>query len=131
MAVSELLFSMSSNFLNEDGKEQGMFMAFITEDNDVRIEHSERETTLSDAEIAALEHPIWMPHMAKDNLHLHPGDTFTAVFGSRKFVFTVAGFYDTLLLDNTVHLRMWRYATVSWRTTIIRGRAVKNWQRNA
>ena len=33
MAVSELLYSMSSNFLNEAGKEQGMFMAFITEDN--------------------------------------------------------------------------------------------------
>ena len=101
IAVSELLYSMSGNYLNLAGKEQGMFMAFITEDNDAKFEHSERVTTLSDAEIGALEHPVWMPHMAKSNLMLKPGDTFTVVFGSRKYAFTVAGFYDTMFLDNT------------------------------
>ena len=101
VAVSELLYSMSSNFINTAGKEQGMFMAFITDDNNAKLEQSEHVSVLSDAEIAAMEHPIWMPYAAKDNLHLDPGDPFTVVFGSRKFAFTVAGFYDTMLLDNT------------------------------
>ena len=100
-AVSELLYSMSANYVNTAGKEQGMFMAFITAENEAKLQHSERVTTLSDAELAALEHPVWMPHAAKDNLHVNPGDTFTAVFGSRKYNFTVAGFYDTMFLDNT------------------------------
>ena len=57
-AVSELLFSMSTNYLDDKGKEQALYMAFITQDNENKLERAEIETTMSDAEIADIKHPI-------------------------------------------------------------------------
>lgn len=98
---SELLFSMSTNFINQLGKEQALFMAFITQDNHAKLERSELETALTDAELAAVEHPLYMPYTARTGLMLKPGDSFDVVFGSKKFAFTVVGFYDTALFDTT------------------------------
>jgi ABC-type antimicrobial peptide transport system permease subunit len=99
--TSELLYSMSTNYLDEKGKEQALYMGFITKDNEEKLEHSDIETTLSDAEIAELKHPIYMPFAAKDSLNYKVGDNFDMIFGTKKFSFTVAGFYDTVILDST------------------------------
>lgn len=96
---SNLLYSMNTSYLNAGGKEQSMFMAFTTEDYQKRIENLEIETTLTNAELAAIEHPIYFPQSAKASLGILPGDKFTMVYGSRKFEYTAAGYYETLLLD--------------------------------
>lgn len=100
-AVSELLYSMSTNYLDANDKEQALYMAFITEDNDEKFEKLKIETTLSDAEIADIAHPIYMPYDAEASLNCKVGDKFDMVYGTRRFSFTVAGFYDTVLFDST------------------------------
>ena len=99
-ATSEVLFSMSTNYINALGKEQALYMSFITEENEAKIQHAPIETKLSSEEIAALEHPIYMPYSVRDGLNYKEGDKFEMVYGTRKFTFTVAGFYDTAIFDS-------------------------------
>ena len=100
-AASELLFSMSTNYLDDKGKEQALYMAFITQDNENKLERAEIETTMSDAEIADIKHPIYMPYSVKDGMGYKVGDKFDMIFGTKKFSFTVTGFYDTVLFDTS------------------------------
>ena len=100
-AQSELLFTMSASFLDTSGNEQSAFMAFTTEDNQRKLENFDVQTTLSEAEIAALEHPIYMPLAAQTGLMRKPGDTFTLIIGMKRYEFTVAGFYETTFFDST------------------------------
>ena len=90
---------MSTNYLNALGKEQALYMCFITEENESKIQNSTIETDLSESEIADMEHPIYMPYSVRDSMHYKEGDKFEMVYGTRKFTFTVAGFYDTALFD--------------------------------
>ncbi|SEH69139.1 ABC-type transport system, involved in lipoprotein release, permease component [Ruminococcus flavefaciens] len=100
-AASELLYSMSTNYLDDKGKEQALYMAFITKDNENKLERAEIETTMSDAEIADIKHPIYMPFSVKDGMGYKVGDKFDMIFGTKKFSFTVTGFYDTVLFDTS------------------------------
>lgn len=96
---SNFLYTMNASYLDTAGKEQSMFMAFITEDDQRRLENLEIDTTLTDTELAAIEHPIYLPYSAQTGMGLKEGDTFTLVYGTRKFEYTVAGFYETMLFD--------------------------------
>lgn len=95
----EFIYSMNTNYLDEQGKEQALTLGFITADNNARLENSPVETTLSDEEIAALEHPIYMPYTMQDTMGYDIGDTFHMIYGTRRFSFTVAGFYETMLFS--------------------------------
>ena len=97
---SQAVYSMSTNYLDRSGKEQALYMCFITMDNNNKLQKTNIETSLSDEEIAALEHPVYMPYAVQDTMGYKEGDKFDMVFGTRKFSFTVAGFYDTLLFDS-------------------------------
>ena len=97
--TAEMLYSMSSNYLDREGKEQALYLAFITEFNNNRIQKTELDTTLSEAELAAIEHPITMPYTMHDTMGYRAGDPFDVIIGTRKYSFTIAGFYDTLILD--------------------------------
>lgn len=99
-ARSEVLYSMSTNYLDINGKEQALYMSFITEENEARIEHSSVDTVLSKERIAAMDHPIYMPYAVRDTMKYKEGDKFEVVYGTRKFTFTVAGFYDTVIFDS-------------------------------
>ena len=99
-ARSEALYSMSTNYINMLGKEQALYMSFITEENEAKIQHSPIDTKFSKDEIAALEHPIYMPYTMRDSLLYKEGNRYDMVYGTRKFSFTVAGFYDTVLFDS-------------------------------
>ncbi len=96
----DMLYDMSTRYIDKDGKKQALFMAFITEDEEAKIEKSIRSHTLSDEEIAGLEHPIFLPFIAEDSLGLKPGDTFEVVCGTRIFPFTVAGFYESVIFND-------------------------------
>lgn len=101
VSTAELLHSMNTNYLDEQGKEQALYMAFITSDNEAKLTNSPIDTTLSGEEIAALEHPIYMPYTMQDSMGYNERDTFDVICGTRKFSFTVAGFYETMLFDET------------------------------
>lgn len=96
--TSELAYSMNTNYLDKNGEEQAISLGFITASNNARVESSPIETTLSDDELAALEHPMYMPYTMHDTMGYNIGDTFDVIYGTRKFSYTVAGFYETLLL---------------------------------
>ena len=99
VAHANMLFSYGTNYLDADGKEQAQYLGFITHDDAMKIEKAELESTLSEAELAAIEHPVWMPYAAQITLHYRCGDHYDVIYGSRKYAFTVAGFYDTMLYD--------------------------------
>lgn len=96
-----MLYDMSTKYLDEKNEEQALYMAFITKDNEEKLERFEYDSTLSEEKIASLAHPIYMPFSAKESLLLKEGDKFSMVYGTRKFDFDVAGFYDSLFLSNT------------------------------
>ena len=52
------------------------------------------QSTLSDAEIAAIEHPIYIIQDKKETLGVREKDSFTILYGSKRFTFTVAGFFE-------------------------------------
>ena len=98
-----VLFSTATKYLDSEGKEQALYMSFVTKDIEKRIERSPIETTLSDEEISGLEHPIYLPYAGRDSLasKLSEGDNFDIVYGAKTFSFTVAGFYESIFMSET------------------------------
>lgn len=96
---TSLLYDRGTKYLDKNGDEQALYMAFITQDNDEKLERFSYESSLSKKKIDSLKHPIYMPFSAKDNLCVKEGDTFSVVYGTRKFDFDVAGFYDTIMFS--------------------------------
>ena len=41
-----------------------------------------------------------MPHAAQDSFHLNPGDEFHLICGSRRFTFTLAGYYESVFFSD-------------------------------
>ena len=97
--TAQILGTMSGNYLDRQGKEQALYMFFMTKDENDKIQTTTIESTLSEAEIAAVEHPIVMPYTMHDSLGCQEGDSFDVVIGTKHFPFTVTGFYDTLIFD--------------------------------
>lgn len=97
----EILFSLNANYLGNDGEEKSLYMGFVTQDMEKEIERSSIDSTLSDEEIAAIEHPIYMPYAAKMHMDIKEGDSYDVVYGTRCFSFTVAGFYESLFMSDT------------------------------
>ena len=98
-----VLFSTATKYLDNEGEEQSMYMSFVTKESEGKIERSPIETTLTDEETAALEHPIYLPYAGRESLasKLSEGDTFDIIYGTKLFSFTVAGFYESVFLPET------------------------------
>ena len=90
-----LLFSESTRIPDENGKEQIYMTRLFTEENIRKYQIFTPESALTDAERAALPHPVYAPLREKQNLHLHEGGDFTLISGSKKFTFQIAGFYES------------------------------------
>ncbi|MBQ5311091.1 MAG: hypothetical protein ILP19_03495, partial [Oscillospiraceae bacterium] len=82
---SELLYDMSTRYLDKEGEKQALFMAFVTEREESKIEKPVRSNCLSDEEIASLEHPVYIHFTARDSLGIREGDTFDVICGTRHF----------------------------------------------
>ncbi|MBQ5330196.1 MAG: FtsX-like permease family protein [Oscillospiraceae bacterium] len=91
------LYSLGSTYIDRNNEEQSMYMLFITLETEKKFADAEIETTLSDEEIAALEHPVFMPWAGHDSMGYEVGDTFTMIYGGKEYPFTVAGFFPTVL----------------------------------
>ena len=98
-----VLFSTATKYLDKEGEEQSLYMSFVTKEPEENIERSPIETTLTDEEIAALEHPIYLPYAGRESLasKLSVGDTFNIIYGTKLFSFTVAGFYESIFMPET------------------------------
>lgn len=98
-----VLFSTATKYLDSEGGEQSLYMSFVTKELEENIERSPIETTLTDEEIAALEHPIYLPYAGQESLasKLSEGDTFNIIYGTKLFSFTVAGFYESIFMPET------------------------------
>ncbi len=99
----EMLFPNNNAALSRkeaDGSLTNFYATFITEEGEKKISKFVKEIALSDDEIAALPHPIWMPHYVEMNLLYKPGDTFVLVKGGKEYEFQIAGFYEAALLSN-------------------------------
>lgn len=98
-----VLFSTATKYLDNDGEEQSMYMSFVTKESEGKIERSPIETTLTDEETAALEHPIYLPYAGRESLasKLSEGDAFNIIYGTKLFSFTVAGFYESVFMPET------------------------------
>lgn len=98
-----VLFSTATKYLDNEGGEQSMYMSFVTKESEGKIERSPIETTLTDEETAALEHPIYLPYAGRESLasKLSEGDAFNIVYGTKLFSFTVAGFYESVFMPET------------------------------
>ena len=89
---SNFLYDMSTKYLDSNGDEKALYMGFITKDNEEKLERFRYRSSLSEEKIASLRHPIYMPFSAENELSVKEGDTFSMVYGTRKFDFEVAGF---------------------------------------
>ena len=98
-----VLYSTATKYLDNEGEEQSLYMSFVTKELERNIERSPIETTLTDKEIAALEHPIYLPYAGRESLasKFSEGDTFDIIYGTKLFSFTVAGFYESIFLPET------------------------------
>ena len=95
---SNFLYDMSTKYLDSNGDEKALYMGFITKDNEEKLERFRYRSSLSEEKIASLRHPIYMPFSAENELSVKEGDTFSMVYGTRKFDFEVAGFWSRILL---------------------------------
>lgn len=98
-----VLSSTTTKYLDKEGEEQALYMSFVTEELRENIERSPIETTLTDEETAALEHPIYLPYAGQESLasRFNEGDTFNIIYGTKLFSFTVAGFYESVFMPET------------------------------
>lgn len=92
------MYSNSTKYLDRNGEENALYTSIVTREMEKRIEGSEIETTLSESEISALEHPIYLPYNANNAMGFKVGDSFELIYGTKVYPFTVAGFYGSMLM---------------------------------
>ena len=96
-----MLFGINSGIRNLDGTKSSDNLILITEDGERKIEDFVKGNSLSDEEIKNAKHPVWLPQVCEIGRGYKPGDTFTVVAGGRDYQFTVAGFYETGICNNS------------------------------
>ena len=90
-----VLNSIGASVRGRDGEKTSYNMYFVTEESERKMEDFKICESLSDEQIGALEHPIWLPLYFSITGGYKVGDTFTMVSGGRDYPFTVAAFYET------------------------------------
>ena len=94
------LFSFATRLADKDGKESLYVATFIDEENERRIENYAPESALPQELITAMAHPVFLPKSEQVMRGLKEGDPLTLIYGSKKFVFTIAGFYECCFWDS-------------------------------
>ena len=84
----------------DDGAESSLYTSFINEENERKLSNFKKDTTLSDDEIAAMEHPVWLPYYLKLRMGFKVGENFTLIIKNQEYQFQVAGFYESALMSN-------------------------------
>ncbi|SEG35183.1 ABC-type transport system, involved in lipoprotein release, permease component [Eubacterium ruminantium] len=84
----------------DDGSESSLYTSFINEENERKLSYFKKDTTLSDDETAAMEHPVWLPYYLKFRMGFKAGENFTLIIKNQEYQFQVAGFYESALMSN-------------------------------
>ena len=93
------LFCFATRLTDKNGKESLYVTSVVNEETERKIENYAPETSLPQEQITAMAHPVWLPKSEQAKRDLHEGDPFTLIYGSKKFVFTIAGFYECCYWD--------------------------------
>ena len=102
----DFLYAIAAGVIDNNNEKIAYNILFFTEENERRIEGFVKENSLSEEEIADLNHPIWLPQYFEITGGFKPGDTFTVITGGRDYPFEIAGFYETGLgNDNNVGVK--------------------------
>lgn len=97
----DFLYSTGTKYLDKDGKDNALYMSAVTREMEQRIEHSDIATSLSQTEIAAIEHPVYLPYNANTAMGFREGDSFGIICGTKVYPFTVAGFYGSMFMPES------------------------------
>ena len=80
--------------------EIGAPLIFVTENSEKKMEEFAPETNLTEEEINAFSHPIWLPNYFRYSQKYKAGNDFIVIIGGREYPFEIAGFYESGLLGN-------------------------------
>lgn len=95
-----MIYADMTDVRGKDGDVVAYNMIFMVEKVERKMESFKKGDQLPDSEIGKLEHPIWLPSNFEIVRGYVPGDCFTVLKGGKEYPFTVAGFYETGLMNN-------------------------------
>lgn len=100
-AVIRYLYATAARITDKNGQERLYPCTFITRQNEEQYECYRPQSPFSAAEIAAMEHPVFLPLNEKKSLQIQTGDPFSVIQNTKRFTFTVAGFYESGYFSET------------------------------
>lgn len=95
-----MLFGLATGVLH-DGDKIAYNFTFLTEAENQKIDDGNIIEAMTDEQLEALDHFIILPSFFKYNLGYELGEDFTTVVGGRQYPFTVAGFYNSGLSNES------------------------------
>ena len=100
--VSEgrLIHCTMVDVLSKGGDTVAYNLIYATEKTERKMESFRKLKQLPEEEIAALEHPIWLPESFGIKKDYEAGDDFVIFKNGKEYPFTIAGFYETGLFTN-------------------------------
>ena len=96
----DMLFGFSTGVFH-DGEKIAYNLALVTESENQKIDDGNIIESMTDDEIESLDHWVILPSFFKYNLRYEIGDEFIPVVAGRQYPFTVAGFYNTGLSNES------------------------------
>lgn len=96
----DMLFCFGTGVLH-DGEKIAYNLALVTESENQKIDDGNIIESMTDDEIESLDHWVILPSFYKYNLGYEIGDEFIPVVAGRQYPFTVAGFYNTGLSNES------------------------------
>ncbi|MCR5356224.1 MAG: ABC transporter permease [Lachnospiraceae bacterium] len=95
LSINDYIFSGATDVRADSGDLVSYNFLFVTEKTERRLENFIKVDAMTDDEVRALSHPLWLPVNFKLSKGLKTGDTMTIVKAGKDYPFTIAGFYET------------------------------------
>ena len=95
-----LLYGFSAGVLRNDER-IAYNLFFITSEDNSKIDDGNIIESMTDEQIGSTDHWVMLPSFFKYNLGYEIGEEFTPVVAGKQFPFTVAGFYNTGLSNDS------------------------------
>ncbi len=89
-----MLFGLAAGVLAH-GEKIAYNLTFVTKEENKKIDDGNVIESMTEEQIAAVEHRVMLPSYFKYNLGYEVGEDFTTIVGGRQYPFTVTGFYNT------------------------------------
>lgn len=96
----DMLFGFSTGVFH-DGEKIAYNLALVTESENQKIDDGNIIESMTEEQMDSLDHRVILPSFFKYNLGYEIGDEFIPVVAGRQYPFTVAGFYDTGLSNES------------------------------